>query len=198
MKNLFLFLTLLFAFSAVAQNRQIAFETGDLASVFAKAKKENKLIFVDAMTTWCGPCKTMAKHVFTNDTVADYFNANFVNLKFDMEKGEGINFAKQYDVNCFPNLIFLDADGNIVHRQAGSMPSKDFMEFAKKTKTPELAYGALRTKYESAPLNESNVMYAAAKAGSAGTKADMAITKNNTPESNFLVDFITCVHRING
>lgn len=158
MKNLFLSLTLLFSFSVIAQNRQINFETGDLASVFAKAKKENKLIFVDAMTTWCGPCKHMAKHVFTNDTVADYFNTNFVNLKFDMEKGEGIDFAKKYDVNCFPNLMFLDANGNVVHRQAGSMPSAPFIDFAKKTKTPELAYGALRTKYESAPLNESNVV----------------------------------------
>lgn len=157
MKNLVLSLLLLFAFSAMAQNRQIIFETGNLASVYEKAKKENKLIFVDAMTTWCGPCKHMAKHVFTNDTVADYFNANFVNLKLDQEKGEGIDFAKKYDVNCFPNLIFLDANGNIIHRQAGSIPSKEFIEFAMKTKTPELAYGALRTKYESAPLNESNV-----------------------------------------
>lgn len=157
MKNLFLTFTLLCALSAIAQNRQITFETGDLASVYAKAKKENKLIFVDAMTTWCGPCKHMAKHVFTNDTVADYFNANFVNLKFDMEKGEGIPFATKYDVNCFPNLMFLDADGNVVHRQAGSMPSAQFMDFAKKTKTPDLTYGSLRKKYESAPLNESNV-----------------------------------------
>ncbi len=159
MKNLvFTFTLLLLTISVMAQNRQITFETGDLASVFAKAKKENKLIFIDAMTTWCGPCKHMAKHVFTNDTVADYFNANFVNLKLDQEKGEGIEFAKKYDVNCFPNLMFLDANGNVVHRQAGSMPSQPFIEFAQKTKTPELAYGALKTKYESAPLNESNVV----------------------------------------
>ena len=99
MKNLLLSLTLFFSLSAIAQNRQITFETGDLASVFARAKKENKLIFVDAMTTWCGPCKQMAKHVFTNDTVADYFNANFVSYKFDMEKGEGLDFAKKYKRN---------------------------------------------------------------------------------------------------
>ncbi len=157
MKNLVLSLSLLFSICLIAQNRQITFETGNLASVFEKAKKENKLIFVDAMTTWCGPCKHMAKHVFTNDTVADYYNANFVNLKLDMEKGEGIEFAKKYDVNCFPNLMFLDANGNIVHRLAGSMPSKEFIAFAGKTKTPEIAYGALRTKYESAALTENNV-----------------------------------------
>lgn len=158
MKNLFLSITLLFTISTIAQNRQITFETGNLASVFEKAKKENKLIFVDAFTTWCGPCKHMAKHVFTNDTVADYYNANFVNLKLDQEKGEGIEFAKKYDVNCFPNLMFLDANGNVVHRIAGSMPSAQFVDFGKKTKTPEVAFGALKSKYESADLNESNVV----------------------------------------
>lgn len=158
MKKYIICLTMLSLVKLQAQNRQIIFETGDLASVYAKAKKENKLIFVDAMTTWCGPCKHMAKHVFTNDTVADYYNANFVNLKLDQEKGEGIEFAKKYDVNCFPNLMFLDVDGNVVHRIAGSMPNKEFIEFAKVTKTPEKAFGALKATYESAVLNESNVV----------------------------------------
>lgn len=158
MKHICLSLVFLSVFSLTAQNRQIKFETGNLASVFEKAKKENKLIFVDAFTTWCGPCKQMAKHVFTNDSVADYFNANFVNLKLDMEKGEGIAFAEKHNVNCFPNLFFLDANGNEVHRQAGSMPAKEFLEFASITKTPEKAFGALKTKYESSDLNEANVV----------------------------------------
>jgi thioredoxin-related protein len=158
MKYFFLPIALLSAFLMASQTRQITFESGDLASVYAKAKKENKLIFVDAMTTWCGPCKQMAKNVFTNDTVADYFNTNFVNLKLDMEKGEGVPFATKYDVNCFPNLLFIDANGEIVHRQAGSLPAGEFIALAKQTRTPENAYGALRTKYESAPLNESNVV----------------------------------------
>jgi thioredoxin-related protein len=158
MKNLLLSLALVFTLSSIAQNRQITFEKGNLASVFEKAKKENKLIFVDAFTVWCGPCKHMAKHVFTNDTVADYYNANFVNLKLDMEKGEGLDFAKKYDVSCYPNMMFLDGNGNVIHRVAGSMPSAQFVDFGKKTKTPEVAFGALKAKYESAELNESNVV----------------------------------------
>ena len=158
MKKIFLSLSLIITVSLFAQNRQITFEAGNLASVFEKAKKENKLIFVDAFTVWCGPCKYMAKHVFTNDTVVDYYNANFVNLKLDMEKGEGLDFAKKYDVICYPNMMFLDANGNVIHRVAGSMPSAQFVDFAKATKTPEKAFGALRTKYESAELNESNVV----------------------------------------
>jgi thioredoxin-related protein len=147
-----------FSITLNAQNRQINFETGNLASVFEKAKKENKLVFVDAYTTWCGPCKHMAKHVFTNDTVADYYNSWFINLKLDMEKGEGLDFAKKYTVNCYPNLMVLDADGNVIHRQAGSVPSMAFVQFGKNAKDPEKAYGALKKKYESTDLNENNVV----------------------------------------
>lgn len=158
MKKQLICLAFLTGTTLLAQNRQITFETGNLTSVFEKAKKENKLIFVDAFTVWCGPCKYMSKNIFTNDTVADYYNANFVNLKLDMEKGEGLDFAKKYDVSCYPNMMFLDGNGNVIHRVAGSMPVAPFIDFGKKTKTPEIAFGALKNKYESADLNESNVV----------------------------------------
>ncbi len=123
-------LLLLSSFS-YSQNREITFETGNFADLKSKAKKENKIIFIDAYTTWCGPCKWMAKNIFTNDTVADYFNSTFVNAKIDMEKGEGIDIAKMYDVQCYPNFLFLDSEGKLVHRVAGSMGMKEFMATAK-------------------------------------------------------------------
>lgn len=54
--TLFLFLGLL-AFSQAG----IKFDDGNFSSLLAKAKKENKLIFLDAYASWCGPCKLMAK-----------------------------------------------------------------------------------------------------------------------------------------
>ncbi len=64
-----------------AQNRSINFEQGSLQKTLEKAKTENKLIFIDVYTAWCGPCKKMDKLVFTNDTVADFFNQYFVSIK---------------------------------------------------------------------------------------------------------------------
>ena len=58
------------------------------------------------------PCKQMAKSVFTNDAVADYYNTNLVNAKIDMEKGEGLEIAKLYEVKCYPNLLFIDGNGS--------------------------------------------------------------------------------------
>lgn len=63
-KGLFRGLTLLGLILAGSTiNAQIVFEKGTWEEVKEKAAKENKPIFVDAYTTWCGPCKWMAKNI---------------------------------------------------------------------------------------------------------------------------------------
>lgn len=158
MKKLTLILALLSVMVLGAQTKGIVFETGNLASVLEKAKKENKLIFIDAYTTWCGPCKFMAKYIFTNDTVAQFFNSKFVNYKMDMEKGEGLDFAKKYQVNCYPNLIFIDGSGKLVHRGAGSSTARAFLTFAENALSPDKNFVAMKDGYEKNGINVGNVL----------------------------------------
>jgi thioredoxin-related protein len=110
---------------------QINFEHGSWAEVKAKAKKENKMIFVDAFTTWCGPCKWMAANTFTDKSVGEYYNANFINYKFDMEKGEGTKFANDYQIQAYPSLLYLKADGAEIFRSEGSVDGESFLEMGK-------------------------------------------------------------------
>ena len=58
----------------------IVFEHVDFKQAKELAKAQNKLIFIDAYTTWCGPCKLMAKTVFTEKEVGDFYNSNFINI----------------------------------------------------------------------------------------------------------------------
>lgn len=134
--------------AASSQNRSIRFEHGTWKETLEKAKKEHKLVFVDAYTSWCGPCKQMARDVFTNDTAADFYNTNFINAKIDMEKGEGPELAKTYDVGCYPNLLFIDGDGKLVHRVAGSMPVQLFVEVGKRAKDDSKNFGWYVKNYE--------------------------------------------------
>lgn len=53
------------------------------------ARKENKIIFIDFYTEWCGPCYNMAQQVFVLHSVGSFYNSNFISLKIDAEKGEG-------------------------------------------------------------------------------------------------------------
>lgn len=114
-----LILTLLLSIPAYAQNRSIKFQEGEWSSLLKKASKKDKLIFLDCYTSWCGPCKMLANTVFTNDTVADFFNKHFICAKMDMEKGEGPEIAKRYGVAAYPTLLFINGEGKLVHNLTG-------------------------------------------------------------------------------
>ena len=94
MKRLILHLLPVFLFLAItqslhAQKSSITFFDGSWSEALTKARTESKLIFVDAYTSWCGPCKLMSNKVFTDKKVGKFYNDNFINVKLDVEKGEG-------------------------------------------------------------------------------------------------------------
>lgn len=135
-------------FVVIAFGQGIKFEEGNFKSLLAKAKKENKLIFIDAYAVWCGPCKLMVKNIFPLKPVGDYYNANFINAKIDMEKGEGIDLAKKYNVKAFPTYLFINGDGEEVHRTLGYVEEKDFIQFAMDAGDPNKRLTSLKQKFE--------------------------------------------------
>ncbi|WP_159520664.1 thioredoxin family protein [Sunxiuqinia indica] len=145
-KYLFVVATILISLNTFAQG--IEFEHGTFAEALAKAKAENKMVFMDCYTTWCGPCKVLSKEVFPLKEVGDYFNPRFVSIKIDMEKGEGIELAKKYAVAAFPTLLFMDAEGKVVHTQVGSTDGPGLIEQAKIASDPSRQIGALQERYD--------------------------------------------------
>ncbi|MDQ0593304.1 thioredoxin-related protein [Chryseobacterium ginsenosidimutans] len=146
MKKLSIFSALFIGAFALAQG--IKFEDTNFTTILAKAKKENKLVFIDAYASWCGPCKLMVKNVFPQKPVGDYYNAHFVNAKIDMEKGEGVDLAKKYNVKAFPTYLFVDGNGEVVHRTLGYVEENDFIQFAKDAGDPSKRIGTLKQKFE--------------------------------------------------
>ncbi len=110
----------------------INFFQGSWNEALAEAKRTGKPIFLDAYAAWCGPCKWMAKNTFTDAAVGEYFNANFVNLKIDMEKGEGPNLASKFRVRAYPTLVFINANGDVIEKVEGARQASDFVDLGKK------------------------------------------------------------------
>ncbi len=106
----------------------IEFFEGTWKEALAEAEKQEKIIFVDAYAVWCGPCKRMSKEVFTDDAVGEFYNKHFVNVKMDMERGEGLEFRKKYPVSAFPTLFYIDYTGEVVQRVRGARPVDGFIE----------------------------------------------------------------------
>lgn len=98
----------------------IQFFHGTWEEALKASDKENKLIFLDAYAHWCGPCKIMASKTFTDKEVGDFFNANFINYKMDMEKHEdGPRLSRKYGLTAYPTLYFINGKENVVYQTLG-------------------------------------------------------------------------------
>ena len=154
MKRIFFTAALLLTvvFSGVAQNRKIEFEpTRDWKQIVEKAKAENKLIFVDCYTDWCGPCKMLDANVFTQDAVADFFNENFVNSKFEMQKDEhGPILSDTYFVGAYPTMLFIDpVTEELVHRLTGAGTAEWLIQGGHDAMDSDNSFSAMEKRYNS-------------------------------------------------
>lgn len=93
-----------------------------------KAKKENKMVFVDCFTQWCGPCKKMLRDVFPQEKVGKYMNANFVSIKIDMEAAYAEGLARNWQVSAYPTFIIFNADGKEIGRFMGGSDADNFIK----------------------------------------------------------------------
>ncbi|MEG0797086.1 MAG: thioredoxin family protein, partial [Odoribacter sp.] len=143
---------------SIAQDRSIAFENISCQEAFDKAKQNNKLLFVDCYTSWCGPCKMLAKEVFTNNEVADYFNGHFVSLKVDCEKGEGPELRKRFGVESYPTLLFIDGEGKVVNKILGASKQPHFLTKVKEGLDPKNSLSNKEKEYEAGNRDRAFVM----------------------------------------
>lgn len=155
MKNLILALSLFIITTTVTAAEINFLENPVWSTVLAKAKKENKIIFFDAYAVWCGPCKQMDAETYKDQAVADFYNANFINVKYDMEKGEGIMLAQQFAVTAYPSLLFINGDGEMLHKGLGFQVADQFLALAKTSLNPETQYYSLKNK----AMELSNVQF---------------------------------------
>jgi thioredoxin-related protein len=134
----------------VAQNTEggMQFINEDYKVAVEKAKQENKLIFMDAYTTWCAPCKLMQKNTFPDAEVAKFYNTKFINLTMDMEKGQGPELLQQFGIVAFPTLLFIDKDGKVAHKALGYHDPKMFLELGQTALSGDNSLSSWTEKYE--------------------------------------------------
>jgi thioredoxin 1 len=102
------------------QQGGIEFKQISLEQAQKEAQKSNKIIFIDAYASWCGPCKKMAATSFKDEGVGEIFNKQFINLKIDCEKdADGPEISRRYKISAYPTLLFIDADGKLKKQIVG-------------------------------------------------------------------------------
>lgn len=129
LKKVLIIIGTLFAscYDSLAQS-SISFEKTGYDQFMQKAKTENKLVMVYFTGSGCALCKKMEREVFVEPEVYKLYNQNFVNVESydDWDKPDATIRAlrKKYNIISNPTFLFLDSDGNIVHRTGYA--EKDF------------------------------------------------------------------------
>ncbi|MEP1031927.1 thioredoxin fold domain-containing protein [Ekhidna sp.] len=119
-------LIILFCLTPLGLNAQIKFENS-WKEATSKARMSGKLIFLDAYAEWCEPCKEMEEYTFTDLEVSNYYNSNFINVHMDMEAYPGVELAEEYSIGVFPSYLFINGNGEVVHRGCGAMDANQFL-----------------------------------------------------------------------
>ncbi len=134
-------------------------EDPEWSKVLAQARRTGKVIFFDGYTTWCGPCKMMDRDVFTQAQVANYFNQKFINVKYDMEKDEGVELKTRFGVRAFPTYLFITGSGQIIHKIVGAYTKDgEFLTYSRLAVTPGESNAALQARYDAGERN-SELMF---------------------------------------
>ncbi|HMG68728.1 MAG TPA: thioredoxin fold domain-containing protein [Chitinophagaceae bacterium] len=162
MKQAFLILYIFISTVINAQEKEkgIRFEQVlNWEQIKEKARVENKYIFLDCFTTWCGPCREMEKNVYPLEQVGNFFNEHFISVKVQMDTTlhddeeirhwyiDAQKIASEYTVNSYPTFLFFSPDGKIVHRTAGGYPATKFIMLAKDALVPSRQYYTLLASY---------------------------------------------------
>lgn len=95
--------------------------------VLEKAAAQDKLVFVDVYTDWCGWCVKMDRQVYNLEEVGSFYNENFVNVKLDAEKGGGPEIMENYEIGGYPAYLFVQGDGGLFESSGGYQEGEEFL-----------------------------------------------------------------------
>lgn len=145
MKQRFMLLlaSLCWGLAALAQTE---FRHLSLAEALTLAQQEQKPVFVDFYTDWCGPCKMMMREVFPQKDLGHYLNSRFICIKLNAEK-EGKDAARQYGVNAYPTLMVIAPDGKEVMKRVGMADAGNLMAEIERAINPDMSPRRMAERY---------------------------------------------------
>ncbi len=109
----------------------------DFNDGLAKAKTENKPIFVEFYTEWCVYCKKFQKETIQNENVSRILSDKFVYIRLDAENEKNqikyngnsmsnVELTRSFGITSYPSLVFLESGGKPITLFPGFMPAPQF------------------------------------------------------------------------
>lgn len=145
MCRFFVFISIIFLIPFQSQGQEVQWMSFEEA--IEAQKKEQRKIFVDLYTDWCGWCKRMDKTTMTDPFIVEYLNSRFYPVKFNAEQKADIKFkgetfklkerkgkrnyhelAAHISRNqlSYPTFIFLNEEAEVIQPVKGYQDASTF------------------------------------------------------------------------
>lgn len=132
----------------VIAQQVVHFSDGGYNKALEQSKTDHKPLFYYCYASWCPHSKKMRQELFTDPSVAEFYNRNFICVQQDMEKNEGIELHEQFKIKSYPTYIFIDSTGTTLYRLTGEFQPEQFVEEGKNAMTPSRQLPYLKKQFE--------------------------------------------------
>lgn len=120
-KLLYLGLSCLFLFSAdMLKADGLTFFKGKFEKAKLVAQNEKKAMLLYFKLKGAAPCEFMEKEVFTNDTLGEFYNDNFLNYQIEANE-KNLSLIKSYSVEEVPMYVWVNIQGEEIYRMSGEI-----------------------------------------------------------------------------
>lgn len=113
---------LLFCAATGFASAPAVFHRGDFDSAVRLAARNEKLLVIDFMATWCGPCKTMDRETWSKRDVALWCRDNAVVVQVDVDREKDI--SRKFNIRAMPTVVVLRGDTELGRYAGGQSPAR--------------------------------------------------------------------------
>ena len=115
----------LFEKKSPSHSKDSVWFSGTVEDAFAKAKQENKIVFLAWGATWCPPCGMLEQQVFSQTRFAELTKL-VIPLYLDGDTDPAQKWGDELGVKGYPTMLLLDADKKELWRLSDFVTINEF------------------------------------------------------------------------
>ncbi len=108
--------------STICTASSISYITDGFDKAKLEAQSQGKMLLVDFYASWCVPCKWMDETTFSDPSVIEKMNNDYVSVKINIDDFDGYALKELYAVKVLPTVIIINNDGKVVERIEETLP----------------------------------------------------------------------------
>src|SRR5712672_1448237 len=122
----------------------LKFHTGPWSDVLSQIQNNGsetispgkKYVFLYVCANWSMPCRKMETETLSNTLVVDFLNSNFLNIRVfvgiipEADTRKRLNEGLAINIDTYPQCLFLDQEGKVLHQVAGDLAPTDLLNEA--------------------------------------------------------------------